>query len=375
MFMSRSNSQPISDSSFRVSRRPATVNSDSVLTKFECNESLRASTCEEIGGVWALKDLESLQTLLQREYDSSVDPNFLERQQPYISPLMRAILLDWLMEVSMEFTFKRETFHTALSVVDRLMNAVPAVQRKEFQLLGITALYIAAKLEEVCVPKIQDFARATDNGYSIEQIRGMERLVLKALKWRVLPATMNHWGSWLMSQWDDYLASSFSLEQASPYLFRQSTEVSYKLTREIYQLLDAMSLDHTTHRYRKPAVVASLLYLVLHSHFVKQRFSLFRESQPHDSHMMQIHNEYAFQELFGYFLYACLGIARVEDIFATCDFVRVFLTLQPKYDLPTVCRLQNREVLESHYEDFLAYQTHHIEGLAFIKSKLGKLID
>jgi hypothetical protein len=349
------------------------MTNDSILRRFECDENIRASSCEESGGVWTLTDLESLQTLLQREYDISVEPSFLDKQQPYITPLMRAILLDWLMEVSMEFTFKRETFHTAASVADRFMNAVPAVQRRDFQLLGVTSLYIAAKLEEISVPKIQDFARATDNGYSIEQIRGMERLILKALKWRVLPATFSHWGTWLMSQWDDYLLSSFTVEQVGSYMFRQATEVSYKLTRDVYQLLDTMTLDHTTHRYRKPAVVASLLYLVLHSHFVRQRFSLFSGSLPREPHMTQIHNEYAFQELFGYFLYACLGITRVEDIFSTCDFVRVFLTLQPKYDLPSVCRQQSREQLESHYEDFLAFQTHHSEGLAFVKSKIGQI--
>jgi cyclin E len=35
---------------------------------------------------------------------------------------MRAILLDWMMEVCMEFTLKRETFHLAVNYVDRYLS-------------------------------------------------------------------------------------------------------------------------------------------------------------------------------------------------------------------------------------------------------------
>lgn len=392
MLISQSASQPNSDRVLRDLTTSAPMPYDPILKRFECSESLtapgaypyldcsnplqespsslRTSTSETSACGWELKDLESLQSLLQLEFDSTIDPNFLEIQQPYITPLMRAILLDWLMELCMEFTFKRQTFHTAISIVDRFMATVPAIQRREFQLLGVTGLYIASKLEEICVPKIQDFAKATDNGYSIEQIRAMERHILKALKWRVMPATMSHWASWLMLQWDDFISVSFGIERGSPFMFRQANEASYRLTREIYQLVDTICLDACAYKHRKPAVVAALLYLVMHECFVKRRFSLFLGQR--EVHMDLTHNEYAFQELLSYFLQSSLGINRLEDIFATCDYVRGFLTLELKYALPTVCRLRTREQLESHYEDFLVYQTHHSDGLAFVKAKTAR---
>lgn len=45
------------------------------------------------------------------------------------------------------------------------------VQKSEFQLIGCTAMFIAAKMEEVISPKIGDYVLSTENGYSDYQIR------------------------------------------------------------------------------------------------------------------------------------------------------------------------------------------------------------
>lgn len=44
---------------------------------------------------------------------------------------MRAILIDWMMEVSMEFTLKRETFHYALNYVDRYLSTEANIEKWE----------------------------------------------------------------------------------------------------------------------------------------------------------------------------------------------------------------------------------------------------
>ena len=81
---------------------------------------------------------------------------------------MRTILFDWMMEVSAEFSMKRETFHYSVNYTDRYLEKVHNVPKGELQLIGVTALYIASKMEEVFVLKVSDFARATDNGYTTE---------------------------------------------------------------------------------------------------------------------------------------------------------------------------------------------------------------
>lgn len=47
-----------------------------------------------------------------------------------------------------------------------------------------------------------------------------------------------------------------------------------------------------------------------------------------------------------------------------------FLELELKMELPIVCRIQSKTRLESHYEEFLAYQTHNSNNLEFVTSKL-----
>lgn len=52
-----------------------------------------------------------------------------------------------------------------MNIVDRYCQA-SKVPRSEYQLLGVTAMLIAAKYEEIYVPKIEDFVDITDNTYS-----------------------------------------------------------------------------------------------------------------------------------------------------------------------------------------------------------------
>lgn len=100
---------------------------------------------------------------------------------------MRALLLDWMVEVSAEFNLQRETMYLALNYLDRYIARVLNIQRSDFQLVGTTALYLACKMEELHVPKIQFFILATDNGYTKGQILNMERKMAKELRWNLTP--------------------------------------------------------------------------------------------------------------------------------------------------------------------------------------------
>ena len=83
-----------------------------------------------------------------------------------MTPIMRTILLDWMTEVCMEFTLKRETFGYAVNYVDRFLSFETGVKKHDLQLVGVTALFLAAKMEEVLSPKVKDFVNSTDNGYT-----------------------------------------------------------------------------------------------------------------------------------------------------------------------------------------------------------------
>ncbi len=83
------------------------------------------------------------------------------------------------------------------------------VQKSEFQLIGCTAMFIAAKMEEVISPKIADYVLSTENGYTEGQIREMELRILRSVNWLVSPITYSHWANWYSQQWDNFLAHDF----------------------------------------------------------------------------------------------------------------------------------------------------------------------
>jgi len=54
-----------------------------------------------------------------------------------------------LLQVSEVYPLRRETFHVAVDIVDRYLSRVSGVNKRQLQLIGITALFIAAKVEVI----------------------------------------------------------------------------------------------------------------------------------------------------------------------------------------------------------------------------------
>ncbi|CAH0690950.1 unnamed protein product [Chilo suppressalis] len=120
------------------------------------------------------------------------NPNMFEKH-PNLQPRMRAILLDWLNEVCEVYKLHRETFHLTVDYIDRFLTNTEDLQKSRLQLIGITCLFIAAKVEEVYPPKIGEFAYVTDGACTTEEILEQELLILKILSWNLTPITINSW--------------------------------------------------------------------------------------------------------------------------------------------------------------------------------------
>ncbi|KAL0913778.1 hypothetical protein M5K25_017263 [Dendrobium thyrsiflorum] len=102
--------------------------------------------------------------------------------QVEINAKMRAILVDWLIEVHYKFELMPETLYLTMSIIDRYLS-VESVLRKELQLVGVSALLIACKYEEIWAPGINDFISISDGAYTREQILKMEKEILNKLDW------------------------------------------------------------------------------------------------------------------------------------------------------------------------------------------------
>lgn len=86
---------------------------------------------------------------------------------------MRAILVDWIIEVHLKFKLMPETLFITVSLIDRFLERVQ-IKRHNLQLVGVTAMLIASKYEEIYAPEVNDFVYITDNAYTKQQIFEME---------------------------------------------------------------------------------------------------------------------------------------------------------------------------------------------------------
>ncbi|UJR20666.1 hypothetical protein I4U23_023787 [Adineta vaga] len=118
--------------------------------------------------------------------------NFLD-VHPAITPRMRCVLCDWLIEVSEVYHLHRETYHLAIAYVDQYLCNTTNLPKTKLQLLGITALFIAAKIEEIYPPRISEFAYVTDKAYDEHDILDMELDVMNVLNWYINPMTSISW--------------------------------------------------------------------------------------------------------------------------------------------------------------------------------------
>ncbi|KAI7728216.1 hypothetical protein M8C21_020408 [Ambrosia artemisiifolia] len=102
--------------------------------------------------------------------------------QPDINAKMRAILIDWLIEVHRKFELMPESLYLTINIVDRYLSVIK-VPRRELQLVGISAMLIACKYEEIWPPEVTDLIAISDNAYPREQILTMEKAILGHLGW------------------------------------------------------------------------------------------------------------------------------------------------------------------------------------------------
>jgi len=93
---------------------------------------------------------------------------------------MRAILVDWMVDVHLKFKLLSETLFLTVNLIDRYLS-IKQIQRSRLQLVGVAAMLISTKYEEIYPPTVKDFVYITDNAYSKEEILTMEFDILQTL--------------------------------------------------------------------------------------------------------------------------------------------------------------------------------------------------
>ncbi|XP_020178035.1 G2/mitotic-specific cyclin C13-1 isoform X1 [Aegilops tauschii subsp. strangulata] len=169
--------------------------------------------------------------------------DYMVAMQKDISATMRGILVDWLVDVVDEFNLLVDTLYLAVSYIDRFLTA-SVITRDRLQLLGVASLFVAAKYEEIHVPKLDKFSDITDGTYTNQQVVKMEADILKYLNFQMgSPTIRTFLLRFLISCRGGNCASAKRLELMCCYLAELSL------------------LDYDCIRFLPSAIVAACLFL------------------------------------------------------------------------------------------------------------------
>eukprot|EP00744_Colponema_vietnamica_P010256 GILI01014521.1.p1 GENE.GILI01014521.1~~GILI01014521.1.p1 ORF type:complete len:315 (+),score=75.25 GILI01014521.1:60-1004(+) len=177
--------------------------------------------------------------LLRRETTTGRDGSYLS-VQPDVTDRMRMILIDWLVDVAIKFKVHSETYFLAVDVVDRFL-ARSSVPRNQLQLVGITAMLLAAKHEEIWAPEIRECIYISANTYTLEDIITMERNIAAELNFK------------------------FTVPTSYPFMCNLLDRLGAdQLTRNAALFyLDSSTLDYKMLEYRASQVAGAACFLAL----------------------------------------------------------------------------------------------------------------
>ncbi|QCD85978.1 cyclin B [Vigna unguiculata] len=103
--------------------------------------------------------------------------------QTDITPHLRGILINWLIEVHFKFDLMPETLYLTITLLDQYLSLV-TIKKTDMQLVGLTALLLASKYEDFWHPRVKDLI-SISAGYTRDEMLGMEKLILRKLKFRL----------------------------------------------------------------------------------------------------------------------------------------------------------------------------------------------
>ena len=99
----------------------------------------------------------------QLEREMSVRPHYMTAAtssstsgaKVSLKPRMRNLMVDWLVDVHQQFSLLQETLFLAVAILDRFLQVkAKNLSTKQLQLVGVTAMFVASKYEEMYPPEL-----------------------------------------------------------------------------------------------------------------------------------------------------------------------------------------------------------------------------
>ena len=191
-----------------------------------------------------------LYNLLQEEKDMKlkIDSDYF-KTQPEINEKMRAILIDWLIDVNNKFNFTEETLYLAINIIDTYLS-LKKIKRCNLQLLGVTALFISCKQNEIIFRRLKEYAYITDNAYNEQDILNMENDIFQTLKFNILfPSALTFF---------EILCHNFGI------LDKENKDDKKNLEFNLGKfLIESFYMSDTSLKYYASTIACSAMYIVM----------------------------------------------------------------------------------------------------------------
>ena len=175
----------------------------------------------------------------EKEIKYSPKMGYMEMQGD-INEQMRAILIDWLVEVHYRFRLKSKTLFQTVWIIDAYLS-LNQITRAKLQLLGIASLLISCKSQEIYYPQLNEFIDITDGAYVKNELIEMEKKVLKVLDFNIVAPTAN--------DFYNIIAKAFCFDQKQFYLGKY--------------FLESSLIDYRMIKYSSSVIGASCAYIVM----------------------------------------------------------------------------------------------------------------
>jgi cyclin B len=159
--------------------------------------------------------------------------------QPDINEKMRAMLIDWIIDVHFKFKLKSDTLFLTVWLIDRYLSE-KQMKRGRLQLLGVTSMLISCKYEEIYSPEVFDFVYITESSYEKKDIINLEFEMLKMLEFNVTIPTSNNFY--------EIISSLLNFNTQEFYLGKY--------------LLEMFLLDYRSLKYKPSEIANTVCYII-----------------------------------------------------------------------------------------------------------------
>ena len=78
-----------------------------------------------------------------------------------------------------------ETLYLTINILDRYLS-IKEIKKSQLHLLGVTALLISTKYEEIYPPELKDLLNLSENKFTKEEVLKMENEVLSTLEFNFM---------------------------------------------------------------------------------------------------------------------------------------------------------------------------------------------